>query len=173
MKLWRHFKTGKSSVGDSSSASLEKEVLYARKMFMTRVRVMKWYGAWLGSLPLTQSLWRPCWFSQKSQRDKKHTEHAVSRAMPSFWGYHPGIDMGVGSKIRRNLQLSWNHQSVFFYPMNGLVQKQAKRLAHSIHWFIITIPIKIAISKLENAHSFICCPTPALENWPHLERDLG
>ena len=46
----------------------------------------------------------------------------------------------------------------FFYPMNGLVQKQAKRLAHSIHWFIITIPIKIAISKLENAHSFICCP---------------
>ena len=61
----------------------------------------------------------------------------------------------------------------FFYPMNGLVQKQAKRLAHSIHWFIITIPIKIAISKLENAHSFICCPTPALENWPHLERDLG
>jgi hypothetical protein len=63
--------------------------------------------------------------------------------------------------------------SLFFYPMNGLVQKQAKRLAHSIHWFIITIPIKIAISKLENSHSFICCPTPALENWPHLERDLG
>ena len=61
----------------------------------------------------------------------------------------------------------------FFYPMNGLVQKQAKRLAHSIHWFIITIPIKIAISKLENSHSFIWCPTPALENWPHLERDLG